>query len=284
MTRPRRIDQPGMIHHVMNRGVDRRPVFFADQDRLEFGRLLGEIHDRFDVVVLAYCLMDNHFHLLLECPEAQLSEAMKHLGSVYVLHTNDRLGRDGPMFRGRFRSIPVLDDDYLLTAHRYIHRNPLGIASVATPDRYRWSSHRAYLGLRPSPGFLGRERVMSHFGGSVDRYQAFVESGDRRRHHPLALSELTSAVRLAIAMRPLAAGDAASDRWLDRTVLLAIGHGLPSPLRRALDDRLDRPSVRAFQRARRRLTNDEEIQHIVRDASTILGVDLGADPAATHCA
>ncbi|MEM9748355.1 MAG: transposase [Actinomycetota bacterium] len=283
MTRPRRIDQPGMIHHVMNRGVDRRPVFFADQDRLEFGRLLGEIHDRFDVIVLAYCLMDNHFHLLLECPEAQLSEAMKHLGSVYVLHTNDRRGRDGPMFRGRFRSIPVLDDGYLVTAARYIHRNALDVEGIDGPDEYRWSSHRAYLGLRRAPGFLDTKRILEPFGHDVHRFARFVEDDRRSRASSPELTELRAAVDLAIEMRPTGDDDR-GDQWLDRVALLAIVDRLPAELRAELMRHLGDPSVRAFQRARRRLTDDEELQRIVRDASTILGVNLGADPAATLCA
>ena len=136
----------------MNRGVDRQPVFFNDADRLDFGRQLAWIHESTGGTVLAYCLMGNHYHLLLDMPDGTLSEAMHHLGSVYTRHVNDRLGRDGPLFRGRFHSIPVEDDAYLLTAVRYIHRNPIGLPGVSGPADHRWSSYRTYLGSAAHPG------------------------------------------------------------------------------------------------------------------------------------
>ena len=80
-------------------------MFFADEDRIEFGRVLGEIHERFGVETLAYCLVPNHYHLLLRCPDGGLSAAMQHLGSTFTRRMNDRAGRDGPLFRGRFHAI-----------------------------------------------------------------------------------------------------------------------------------------------------------------------------------
>jgi REP element-mobilizing transposase RayT len=114
MGRQPRTDVEGGIHHVMNRGVDHQQIFFADADRVEFGRLLGEIHTKWGVETLAYCLMDNHYHLILHTPDGGLSEAMQYLGVVYTRHTNDRVGRDGPICRGRFASMLVTTDSYLL--------------------------------------------------------------------------------------------------------------------------------------------------------------------------
>jgi REP element-mobilizing transposase RayT len=94
----------------MNRGVNREPTFFADVDRRQFGHRLADIHERFGVETLAYCLMDNHYHLLLRARDGGLSRAMHHLGLVYTRRTNDRLGRDGPLFRvgtTRSRSPPT---------------------------------------------------------------------------------------------------------------------------------------------------------------------------------
>lgn len=98
MPRPLRIDVEDGWNHVMNRGIDHGDVFFADTDRIEFGQRLGDVFDRFGIRTHAYCLMDNHFHLLLHCPEGRLSDAMQRLGSLYTRHVNDRLGRDGALF------------------------------------------------------------------------------------------------------------------------------------------------------------------------------------------
>jgi REP element-mobilizing transposase RayT len=144
----------------MNRGVDHGRVFFDDSDRIEMGSRFADIHDRFGVVVLAYCLMDNHYHCVLQCPNGGLSEAMQRLGSLYTRHVNDRLGRDGPLFRGRFASRQIADGPYLLAACRYVHRNPLVIEGIDDPADYRWSSHRTYLGLRPTPPWLRQQPAL----------------------------------------------------------------------------------------------------------------------------
>ena len=100
----------------MNRGIDHHAVFFDPSDRIEFGQRLADIHDRFGVATHAYCLVNNHYHALMHCPGGQLSDAMQRLGSTYTRHVDDRLGRDGALFRGRFRSRLITDDSYLLAA------------------------------------------------------------------------------------------------------------------------------------------------------------------------
>lgn len=122
MGRTLRPDRPGGWHHVVNRGVDHQPIFFDDSDRVDFGRLLGVGHDRFGVEVHAYCLMTNHFHLLVHCPCGGLSGFMHDVTATFTRHVNDRLGRDGSLVRGRFRSFTVDSDAYVLCVTRYIHR------------------------------------------------------------------------------------------------------------------------------------------------------------------
>jgi REP element-mobilizing transposase RayT len=174
MGRAPRIDAEGGWHHVMNRGVARQQTFHSDADRVEFGRLLGVGHERFGVEVHAYCLVPNHYHLLLHCPYGGLSAFMQQLGSVFTRHVNERLGRDGPLFRGRFRSIAVTDDRQLLATVRYIHRNALDVPGITDVVEYRWSSHRTYLGSRRAPPWLRTDTVLAHFAGDPDRFAAFV--------------------------------------------------------------------------------------------------------------
>jgi hypothetical protein len=119
--------------------------------------------------------MTNHYHLLAEGAVDQLAEAMHRLGSLYTRHFNKRNGFDGPLFRGRFYSNPICDDDSFRNAVRYIHRNPDAIDSSEPLASYRWSSHAIYLGRRPC-GWVRTDRTMELFGGSRQTYREFVDS------------------------------------------------------------------------------------------------------------
>ncbi len=145
----------------MNRGVNHGRIFFDDRDRLEAGQLLNEIHARFGVETLAYCLMTNHFHLVLRLEDDHLSAAMQHFDGEPARRVNSRVGRDGPLFRGRYHSIPVTTDPYLQFVVRYVHRNALDLPGVDAVERFRWSSMRAYLGLRRPAPFMNLEPVLS---------------------------------------------------------------------------------------------------------------------------
>lgn len=176
MGRAHRIDLIDGWHHVMNRGVDRQTTFFSDADRVEFGRLLGVGFDRFDVEVHAYCLMDTHYHLLLRCPSGGLSEYMQTIGSILTRHINDRVGRDGPLFRGRFHSISVTQDAQLLRTVRYIHRNALDLPGVGDVNDYRWSSHRTYRGFRSTPRWMRTDHVLNSFALGPNSFDDFVRA------------------------------------------------------------------------------------------------------------
>jgi REP element-mobilizing transposase RayT len=179
MARPLRIDIDDGWHHVMNRGSNGRAVFLDDSDRIEFGSRLADVHDRFGVETHAYCLMTTHYHALLHCPDGGLSDAMQRLGSIYTRHANDRVGRDGALFRGRFHSRLVETDAHLRAAVRYIHRNALDLPGVDHVERYRWSSHRAYLGYRTVPPWLRTDVVLSQFGNDITAFAAFVDDSGR---------------------------------------------------------------------------------------------------------
>lgn len=145
MARQLRIDYPGAWHHVMNRGRRRETIFPAVEDRLDFLHLLGVAAERYDLQVNAYCLMGNHYHLLVHTPDGGLSRAMKHIDGVFAQRFNRRHEADGPLFRDRFRSKLVDSDNYLSSVCRYIHRNPLALTEPADLPTYEWSSYFDFL-------------------------------------------------------------------------------------------------------------------------------------------
>ena len=125
--------------------------------------------------VLAYCLMTNHYHLLVSCPEGGLSKFMHRVGSLYARHHNDRLGRDGPICRDRFRSLLIDSDEYLANAGRYIHRNPVDIRPQPALDEYPWSSYRHYVTDAPAPEWLSTSELLGPFTSAAG-YRSVVES------------------------------------------------------------------------------------------------------------
>ena len=183
MARPLRIEFPGAIYHVTSRGNARQDIFLDDEDRLAFLAVLGKVVARFQVLVHAYCLMDNHFHLLIETKEANLSKAIRQLNGVYTQAFNRRHGRVGHVMQGRFKSILVDRDSYLLELCRYVVLNPVRAKITRKADTYRWSSYRATAGLDPAPEFLTTEWIWSQFGkqraAAQRRYKTFV--ADRTR-------------------------------------------------------------------------------------------------------
>ena len=237
--RRQRVDYDGAVHHVMNRGVNRQRVFFGDADRVQFGELLAEIHDRFEVETLAYCLMDNHYHLLLRTPSAGLAAAMQHLGGVYTRRTNNRIGRDGPLFRGRYHSIHVTTDAYLTMAARYIHRNPLERTDVSSAADYRWSSYRTYLGLRATPGFVTTEPVLGLYGNDHRALALHTEDGHESCSDQWTVADVDQLIAFEIARHDVRYGDDQAPRLLDRTFLVLLAEAdINTPLRDALHQRL----------------------------------------------
>ena len=125
MARPLRIEYSGAWYHVMNRGAGHREIYSDDVSRRRFLMLLDDINERYDVEIHAWCLMSNHYHLLVCTPKPNLGRAMRHVDGVYAQWWNRHRGTDGPLFRGRYKAILVDSNSYLLQLSRYIHRNPL---------------------------------------------------------------------------------------------------------------------------------------------------------------
>ena len=182
MARPLRLEFPGAVWHVTNRGNNRGDIFFSDDDRELFLTLLAEVVRRFHWIVDKYTLMTNHFHLLVETPEAPtLSRGMKWLQQKYVRAINKRHGRCGTLFQGRFKSHLVERGDYLLEVARYIANNPVRAGMVARAEDWKWGSHRAMAGLEPAPPWLSTESLLPHFGPNrkiqLREYRKFVDAG-----------------------------------------------------------------------------------------------------------
>jgi putative transposase len=149
MARLPRLTVPGYPHHVIQRGNNRQPIFASDSDRERLLALLAEYAAEFGVAIHAYVLMDNHFHLLATPATAEgLPKLMQAVGRRYVRYFNDRQGRSGTLWEGRYRSTLIETDRYLLTCMAYIDLNPVRAGMVAQARDFPWSSHRHYIGQR----------------------------------------------------------------------------------------------------------------------------------------
>lgn len=169
MARPLRIQFPGAVYHVTARGNERRAIYRDDTDRRRFLATLAEAVDQFHLLLHAYVLMGNHYHLLVETLEANLSRAMKQINGVYSQSFNRRHDRVGHLFQGRFKALLVERDSYLVELSRYIHLNPVRAGITEDAESYRWSSARAYSGRSQAPPFLTIAEVLGHFDGSPAR-------------------------------------------------------------------------------------------------------------------
>jgi REP element-mobilizing transposase RayT len=180
MARPIRLEFPDAIYHVTTRGNGGGDVFFDDQDRQQFLTVLGEVVSRTGWIVHAYVLMNNHYHLLVETPFANLSRGMRQLNGVYTQRFNSRHGSGGCVFQGRFKAILAERDSSLLELCRYIVLNPLRLKAVKNISRYKWSSYRATAGEMQAPAWLNVGWILGHFGRSnvaQRKYAEFVEAG-----------------------------------------------------------------------------------------------------------
>jgi REP element-mobilizing transposase RayT len=179
VARPLRQELAGGIFHVYARGNRRAPIFFDELDRHMYLRLLGEtVHFR-GWHCLAYCLMHNHVHLVLETPEPNLSAGMQLLHGTFAQRLNKRHELVGHAFQGRYNSVLILSDEHLWVTLRYVAMNPVEAGLCAHPDDYEWSSH-ARLVAGGVPRFLARQRLLEHFGGPGDplaRYRRFIGYG-----------------------------------------------------------------------------------------------------------
>ena len=178
MSRPLRITYPDAFYHITSRGNEQKAVFKNKRDRTKFLEYLESASERYSAVIHAYCMMDNHYHLLLETPSGNLSQIMRHINGAYTIYFNVKRDRSGHLFQGRYKAILVDRDEYAKELSRYIHLNPVRAKIVELPEEYEWSSYMFFIGKKKKPEWLYTDFILSYFGrkrsSAEKEYQRFV--------------------------------------------------------------------------------------------------------------
>lgn len=181
MARPIRIEYAGALYHVTSRGDRREDIYVDDEDRLIWLNVFSQVCSRFNWHCHAWCLMDNHYHIVIETIEGNLSQGMRQLNGVFTQKTNRRHKRVGHVFQGRFKAIIVQKDTYLLELCRYVVLNPIRARMVSDMQDWKWSSYLAMIGDAACSDWLERDWLLNHFGTSrrmaVINYSNFVREG-----------------------------------------------------------------------------------------------------------
>ena len=184
MARPLRIEFAGALYHITSRGNARNAIYSSDDDRQHFLTLLQNTIQRYDWYCHAYCLMDNHYHLLIETNTPTLSKGMKYLNGTYTQYFNRQHHRVGHVFQGRFKAILVEKDSYLLELARYIVLNPVRAQMVRSANHWPWSSYRATAGYAANHPCLTTDWILAGFSAAKQeaqqRYSEFVSAGKRQ--------------------------------------------------------------------------------------------------------
>jgi REP element-mobilizing transposase RayT len=181
MARPQRFHGTNALYHVFVRGNNQQQIVLDDEDRFEWMRIANDVVDRCGWRCLAYCLMTNHFHLLVQTPQANIAEGMQRWNFLHARRFNRRHGRVGHLFERRYASRVVQDELHLLEVARYIDLNPVAAGACSDPERWFWSSYRANAGLAEPRTFHAVQWVWDTFGGSPPEahaeYRKFVAAG-----------------------------------------------------------------------------------------------------------
>jgi putative transposase len=181
MARPIRIEYAGALYHVTARGDRREDIYLDDGDRLDWLNVLSLTCQRFNWVVYAYCQMNNHYHLLVETVDGNLSKGMRQLNGVYTQRFNQRHDQVGHLFQGRYKAILVQKDSYLLELSRYVVLNPIRARMVKNLNQWAWSSYPATMGTAIEPEWLDADWLLSQFGKqrrpARGKYHEFIMQG-----------------------------------------------------------------------------------------------------------
>ena len=193
MARPLRIEFPGALYHITSRGDGQEDIYLGDEDRQMFQAILGEVADLFNWSFSSWCQMSNHYHLLVQTPDSNLSKGMRYLNGVYTQRFNRSHGRCGHVFQGRYKAILVDGDAYLLELARYIVLNPVRAGMVESAEQWPWSSYHATTGLEACPEWFDRAWLLGQFGRTeqtaIKNYMEFVSDGVQQASPWLALKQ-----------------------------------------------------------------------------------------------
>jgi len=183
MARPLRLELSGGVYHVTSRGDGREDIYLSDSDREAWLEVFGQVCERFNWVCHAWCQMTNHYHILIETPEANLAQGMRQLNGVYTQRFNRAHERVGHVFQGRYKAILVEPDSYLLELARYVVLNPLRANMVKRLEAWPWSSYLAMCGQTAATPWLQTDWILGQFGqrrsNAIAKYVAFVHEGAR---------------------------------------------------------------------------------------------------------
>jgi len=184
MSRPLRIEYAGAVYHITSRGNEKKAVYKDDVDRGTFLDTLFQVNKRYNWICHAYCLMNNHYHLIIETPDGNLSAGMRQLNGVYTQTFNKRHKRVGHLFQGRYKAILIQKDSHLLEVCRYVVLNPVRARAVDRPELWQWSSYQGTGGKEKPHPCLTTEWILGQFGTTrritEEAYQKFVQSGIRQ--------------------------------------------------------------------------------------------------------
>jgi REP element-mobilizing transposase RayT len=188
MARQLRVEFEGAFYHITSRGNLGEKIFFKEGDKKKFLEMLKRTKDRYGYLLHAYALMDNHYHLLIETPKANISQIMQNINTSHTVYINKKYQRSGHLFQGRFKGIIVDKDAYLVTLSRYIHLNPVRANIVERPEKSRWTSYRSYINGKAGDELVSREDTLRCFserkGDALKAHKMFVESGIRGVSNP----------------------------------------------------------------------------------------------------
>jgi putative transposase len=179
MARPLRIEYEGAYYHITARGNEKRKIYFTKSDYAKFKGYLAEAKKKYGIIIHSYVLMSNHYHLIIQTPEANLSKAMHYINGSYTTYTNIKRNRSGHLFQGRYKAILIDRDNYLLELSRYLHLNPVRAGMVNRPEEYPYSSYKTYIS-GSKEDILSEDVILRMLsdkeGDARKKYKEFVES------------------------------------------------------------------------------------------------------------
>ncbi len=181
MARPLRIEYPFAVYHITSRGNEKKNIFLDDKDRISFLDILSKVVKKYNWLCYSYCLMNNHYHIVIETPDGNLSKGMRQLNGVYTQIFNKRHKRIGHLFQGRYKAIIIQKQSHLLEVCRYVILNPVRAQIVNDPADYKWSSYKSTLGLEKKPDFLSIDWLLEQFHSdrniAINLFKDYLLSG-----------------------------------------------------------------------------------------------------------